>query len=74
MPTTSIIPHAAGPNRQAKPLALTFPTPLLLAEYSWTAPAALVLGMRVEILAIRSVRLTVTRQESPGYRHFGIND
>jgi len=77
MPATSVIPHAVRPNRHARPLALTFTTPLLLAENSWTEPAAFTLGVRVETPAIRATRVTVTLQAIPGYpgyRHFGIND
>jgi hypothetical protein len=47
---------------------------LLLAENSWAAPAAFALGVRGETLAIRATQLTLTQQEIPGYRHFGIND
>ena len=49
-------------------------TPLLLAENSCTPPATFALGVRVEIVAIQATRVTVMRQEIPGYRHFGIND
>jgi len=68
------MPHAFRPTRLAQPLALTFTSPLLLAENSWTAPVAFALGVRVETLAIRATRITLTLQEIPGYRHFGIND
>ena len=74
MNATPARPHALRPTRQAQPLALTFTTPLLLAENSWAAPAAFALGVRGETLAIRATQLTLTQQESPGYRHFGIND
>ena len=56
------MPHAFRPTRLAQPLALTFTSPLLLAENSWTAPVAFALGVRVETLAIRATRITLTLQ------------
>ena len=74
MHTAPVLPHAVRPTRQARPLELIYVTPLLLAENSWTPPATFALGGRVEIVAIQATRVTVMRQEIPGYRHFGIND
>jgi hypothetical protein len=74
MHTAPALTHAVRPTRQARPLELKYVTPLLLAEHSWTAPSAFALGVRVETLAIGATRVSVTLQEIPGYRHFGIND
>jgi len=74
MHTAPVLTHAVRPTRQARLLELKYVTPLLLAENSWTAPVAFTLGVLVETLAVRATRVTVTLQEIPGYRHFGIND
>jgi len=68
------MPHAVRPTRQARPLELMYVTPLLLAENSWTEPAAFALGVRIETLVVRATMVALTLQEFPGYRHFGIND
>ena len=71
MPATPLISHAVHPARQARPLALTFTTRLLLTENSWSASAGAAPGVQVETLA---TQVTVTLQVIHSYRHFGIND
>lgn len=72
MPPISL--HAPDPSPQALPLALVFPSRLLLTEKSSVTAKFSSTDVKTETLKIRATMVTTILKDIPGYRHYGINE
>ena len=66
--------HTAAPTLQAMPLALIFPSRLMLTERASVKDNGFSAVIRTETLTMRATLVTPVLREIPGYPHGVIND